>query len=86
MPNRSESRREWIVDDPINGSAGYWKISHHVLELTQAEIDQRALDAEEYRVALAAIAATEKIKQSTVTKLKGLGLTEPEINALWSGH
>lgn len=82
MRTRRESRRLWIEADPSTGVDGYWEISHHVLELTQAEIDQRDLDAAEYEVTLAARAALQVSKERGLEKLRALGLTDVELGAL----
>jgi hypothetical protein len=57
-----------------------------IIELTDEEIAQRAIDAEAFEVAQAAreaeAAATQAAKESAQSKLAALGLTADEITAL----
>ena len=86
MATRIESRREWEEGDPDTGTAGAWTSYEIELELTPVETEQREKDAAEHVAKVSAIATAEGLKQRAIGKLKGLGLTDREINALWRGH
>lgn len=86
MTTRIESRREWNEGDPDTGTEGHWTSYEIELELTPAETEQRERDAAEHIANVSARATAEGLKQRAITKLKGLGLTEREISALWRLH